>query len=286
MDYQELKPRKDETGILNREGIYFHSPSDFARKNLYYIHFGGLYTCTFPYRVNREYYHTFLLVRVLEGKFYVHFGEDTICAEAGSIIFLDCKQKHSYWVRETTSFQWFHFDGCSAQSYFDYLTGQQHGVCFAGQHELFLPFDSILEELKTDHGNEHKLSFLIHNILGLLAGIEKRNEPSAVTGAIRYMTTHYRENISVADIAGYLALNPRYFSKLFKRHTDSSPHQYLLALRLRRAKALLLETSMSIQQIADECGFTSSTHFIRAFRKENDITPQKYRNILFSGGQR
>ena len=52
MDYQELKPRKDETGILNREGIYFHSPSDFARKNLYYIHFGGLYTCTFPYRVN------------------------------------------------------------------------------------------------------------------------------------------------------------------------------------------------------------------------------------------
>ena len=151
---------------------------------------------------------------------------------------------------------------------------------------MFLPFDSILEELKTDHGNEHKLSFLIHNILGLLAGIEKRNEPSAVTGAIRYMTTHYRENISVADIAGYLALNPRYFSKLFKRHTDSSPHQYLLALRLRRAKALLLETSMSIQQIADECGFTSSTHFIRAFRKENDITPQKYRNILFSGGQR
>ena len=37
MDYQELKPRKDETGILYREGIYFHSPSDFARKNLYYI---------------------------------------------------------------------------------------------------------------------------------------------------------------------------------------------------------------------------------------------------------
>ena len=237
MDYQELKPRKDETGILYREGIYFHSPSDFARKNLYYIHFGGLYTCTFPYRVNREYYHTFLLVRVLDGKFCVRFGDDTICAGTGSVILLDCKQKHSYWVQETTAFQWFHFDGCAAQAYF----------------ELFLLFDSILEELKTDHGNEHRLSILIHNILGLLAGIGKRNEPAAVTEAIQYMTAHYRDNISVADIAGYLALNPRYFSKVFKR-----------------------------QQIADECGFTSSTHFIRAFRQENDITPQKYRNILFS----
>ena len=252
MDYQELKPRKDETGILYREGIYFHSPSDFARKNLYYIHFGGLYTCTFPYRVNREYYHTFLLVRVLDGKFCVRFGDDTICAGTGSVILLDCKQKHSYWVQETTAFQWFHFDGCAAQAYFDYLTGQ-HGVCFTGQPELFLLFDSILEELKTDHGNEHRLSILIHNILGLLAGIGKRNEPAAVTEAIQYMTAHYRDNISVADIAGYLALNPRYFSKVFKR-----------------------------QQIADECGFTSSTHFIRAFRQENDITPQKYRNILFS----
>ncbi len=279
MDYHELKPRKNESGILHREGIYFHSPSDFAKENLYYIHFGGTYTCTFPYRINREHYHTFLLARILEGELHVRFKDYTTCAGEGSIVFLDCKQVHGYWAKSPVTFQWFHFDGCSVQGYFDYLT-DQHNICFPGRHELFLSFDSILEELKTDHGNEHRLSFLIHSILGLLAVVDKRKEPPAVTDAIRYMETHYRDNISIEDIAGQLALNPRYFSKLFKKHTDSSPHQYLLALRLRRAKSLLLETSLSVQQISEECGFTSSTHFIRAFKQENDITPQKYRSLI------
>lgn len=281
MDYHELEPIKNESGILYREGIYFHSPSDFAKENLYYVHFGGLYTCSFPYRVNREHYQTFLLARVLEGEFHVRFKENTLCAKPGDIVFLDCRQRHGYWAEGPVTFQWFHFDGCSSHAYFNYLTQQQHGVCFNGRHELFLQFDSILKELKTDRGNEHRLSSLIHNILGLLAAADKKNESPAVTEAIRYMETHYQNNISVEDIAGQLALNPRYFSKLFKKDTDSSPHQYLLALRLRRAKSLLLETSMSIRQISEECGFTSSTHFIRAFRQENDITPLKYRNLLY-----
>lgn len=281
MNYQELEPiREFEPGILYREGIYFYSPSDFAKENLYYVHFGGLYTCASPYRIEREYYHTFFLARILEGEFYVCFQGNTMCAKAGSIVFLDCKQKHSYWAETPVTFQWLHFDGCSVQAYFDYLTEQQHNVCFTGKHDLFFPFDSIIEELKTDHGNEHRLSFLLHTILGLLAISDKRKEPEAVTNAVQYMAAHYQDNISVEDIAGSLALNPRYFSRLFKKYMASSPHQYLIALRLRRAKALLLETPLSIQQIAEECGFTNSTHFIRAFKQENKITPQKYRKLL------
>ena len=283
MNYQKLEPKKYELGIISKEGIYFNSPSDFAKINLYYPHFGGQYTCASPYRVERENYNTFLLIRVLEGKFHVNYDGDHSCVKAGSVIFLDCKKSHAYWAEMPVTFQWFHFDGCATQAYFNLLTEDGQSICFSDNAELSFQFGNLLNELKTDNGDDHKLSFLIHNILGLLAMPDKRKEPSTVTDALRYMTSHYQKNISVEDIARQLSLNPQYFSRLFKKYTGTSPHQHLVTLRLRRAKSLLLETSLSISQIADECGFMSSTHFIRAFKQENDITPQKFRKLYEPG---
>ena len=285
MNYSKLEPIEHESGILRRDGIHFHSPSDFAKEHLYYPHFGGVYTCTFPYRVKRDYCNAFLLARILDGELHVSFLDRYFCAGAGTVVFLDCKHRHAYWAEEPVTFQWIHFDGCSTQAYFDLLV-PEHGICFPDKPELFFQFQYLIDELKTDAGNDHRLSSLIHNILGLLAIPDKEKEPAAITEALRYLSLHFREPITVDVIASHIGLNPQYFSRLFKKHLHQAPHQYLNTLRLRRAKSLLIESDFTIQRIAEECGFSGSTHFIRVFKQENRITPQMFRKYFDPAGFR
>ncbi|MGI6007026.1 MAG: AraC family transcriptional regulator [Ruminococcus sp.] len=287
MNYAKLEPipREMEAGIIEGNTIYFHSPSNFSKEFLYYPHFGGMYTCRFPYRVKRDFCDTFLLARIIKGRFHIRFMDQYFAADEGSVVFLDCKKPHIYWAEDPVTFQWIHFDGCSTQGYFDYLFPLR-GVVFPDKPELFFQFNYLLEELKSDLSNDHKLSFLIHNILGLLAMNDKKQIPSSVTESIRFMTSHFQENLSVEDIAANCALNPQYFSRLFKKHTGQPPHQYLLSLRMKRAKSLLIESPLSVNEIANECGFTSSTHFIRSFKAENSITPQMFRKYFDPRGFR
>ncbi len=74
--------------------------------------------------------------------------------------------------------------------------------------------------------------------------------------------------------------------RLFKQQTGISPHSYLLSLQLKHAKTLLVESGLTVQQIAAECGFASSTHFIRAFKAKNAVTPAAFRKYYNPSGFR
>ncbi len=67
------------------------------------------------------------------------------------------------------------------------------------------------------------------------------------------------------------------FRRLFKAHTGLAPNQYLLDLKLRKARDLLSGTPLQIQQIAAECGFENHFYFTRIFTQRNGLTPLAYR---------
>lgn len=284
MKYQKIEPQP-HGGVVYKEGIYFQSPSDFAKEHLYYIQFGGMYTCDRTYVINRNYYHAFLLFRILKGKLNFEYRGDSFTAKDGDVVLLDCKEYHHYWADDLVTFQWFHFDGCSSQAYFDMLY-TTFGSCFSSKTELYFPFNCIYEELKSTVPDEHKLSFLIHNIIGILALHDKKHEPEVVQKARQFIQGHYHENITVPDIAAHVALNAFYFSKLFKKKTGTPPHQYLSSIRIQYAKTLLAETSHSLSYIAEKCGYASDSHFIRAFKKETAVTPTQFRRYFDPSGFR
>lgn len=280
MSYQKIVPQS-HGGVVYREGIYFHSPSDFAKENLYYTHFGGMYTCDSDYEIDREYYHAFLLFRILKGSLHFKYRNRSFIARDGDVIFLDCKEYHRYWAESPVSFQWFHFDGCSTQAYFNLLYAQ-HGACFSNISQLYFQFNYILEELKSETPNDHKLSFLINNIIGILALPHSTRESPIIQKARQYILENYNKDIAVSDIAEYVALNKFYFSKLFKNTTGISPHQYLSYIRIKHAKRLLAETEYSVSHIAATCGFSCDSHFIRAFKKDTAFTPMQFRKYFDS----
>ena len=78
----------------------------------------------------------------------------------------------------------------------------------------------------------------------------------------------------MADFAG---ISRPYLFKLFKEELRTSPHQYLLKLRLNMAKRLLAGENFSIKEIAAECGFESLEVFYRQFKASTQTTPADYR---------
>lgn len=84
--------------------------------------------------------------------------------------------------------------------------------------------------------------------------------------AVRLMEANIEEPIPLDDLARYACLSRRQMERLFRRYLNTVPIRYYLNLRLGRARQLLLQTDMSITDIAVICGFTSTPHFSKCYR--------------------
>lgn len=270
-----------EKGILSRDGIYFHHPSPFAKDNLICVLWGAEDIYDVPYQVYREYLDAFMLTYIMEGEMNFTYRERTFIAPAGSIIFQDCKYPNQYWVKSRTKAQFIHFTGGITQAYCDMLFEQQ-GACFLNQLQPGMLFQDLLTELKKAAPNDHQLSWIVTDIFRLLALPREHPANPLIEKAQQYMQLHFSESLSLDDICEYVSLSPYYFSRLFKRETEHSPHQYLLGIRMKHAQMLISSTNENIDNIADLCGFGNTSHFIRAFKKETGVTPASFRKLFAS----
>jgi AraC-like DNA-binding protein len=83
--------------------------------------------------------------------------------------------------------------------------------------------------------------------------------------------------LSIAKAAQKAGISEVYFRKLFHAHCGTSPAHWLTTARMEKAKTLLREPFLSLEECAKQCGFTSLSYFCRVFRQEVGITPSKYR---------
>lgn len=104
-------------------------------------------------------------------------------------------------------------------------------------------------------------------------------ESEIITGAMTYIDNHYREDLTLDDIAAFAGFSRFYFSRCFKKQTGSSFKDYLCQKRLQVAMDLLIRTNKSMRDIAVESGFGSVATFNRTFREKKNCTPTQYRAI-------
>lgn len=91
-----------------------------------------------------------------------------------------------------------------------------------------------------------------------------------------FLHHHFRQPLSLADVASRAHLSPRYFSECFHRATGKAFQHYLVELRLGFARRLLEVTDLPIRAICEASGFGDLSHFERMFRRENDCSPRDY----------
>jgi AraC-like DNA-binding protein len=102
-------------------------------------------------------------------------------------------------------------------------------------------------------------------------GIQQQIEQS-----IRWLTLQYHQPISIEQMAQSLGYHRTHLSKMFKQHTGMSPMNFLLKIRMERAK-LLLQQALTIEQVASSVGFNDALYFSKQFKKWFGRSPSEYR---------
>lgn len=94
---------------------------------------------------------------------------------------------------------------------------------------------------------------------------------------INHLSENYHERISLSDCAAQLNISYDYFQHKFKEITGYSPQNYLINLRLKASKELLLNDKLSCTEISYRCGFSTSAQFSMLFKREYGVSPQSFR---------
>lgn len=271
-----------DTGVLEHSFMEFAIPSDFAKNALYYCLEFGHFFCNEQYNIQRKYLESFLVVYVCNGALIVETDKKTATAKADQIVLLDCRKPHRYYCREHTEFLWFHFNGNSSSEYVTYLY-DLFGVIFTGDgiKDLQQDFREIFSEAQVSTGNQHRISLHINRILCHLADHNTKTINNIIYPAIIYISENYDRHTSLDELAVLCRISKPHLIRCFKRYLNCTPHEYLLAYRLRQSKQMLLGTDMTVEEIAGQCGFHSASHFTRAFRRINALTPTEFRRLQF-----
>lgn len=94
-----------------------------------------------------------------------------------------------------------------------------------------------------------------------------------------YVLANFNTIDSNAKIAQKFQYHEYYLNNLFKKYTGSTIHKFIIDTRIKNAEELLTSSSLSISEIAANCGFINSDHFSRLFKQRNGMSPLQYRNI-------
>ena len=156
------------------------------------------------------------------------------------------------------------FDKGMRALYEDVRLPAEMAACRVRARLLFL-----LTQLALDHGE--------------LIAAESDGEAAlspCVLSAVRYIDAHFREELTLDDLAGQAGLARSYFSAAFKRAQGMTPWDYLISKRIDYAIALMVKEGKSVTAAATQSGFNSTVNFNRAFRKYTGKTPTEYLRTL------
>lgn len=99
-----------------------------------------------------------------------------------------------------------------------------------------------------------------------------------ISTARDWMDAHYNNEITLEDIGAVAAMNSQHFLRMFKQVYSITPHQYIIDLKLRKAKELLETSAMTIGEICQTIGFESVFSFSILFKKRFDVSPSEFRS--------
>jgi len=147
--------------------------------------------------------------------------------------------------------------------------------------------DLMLKIISTDHGDSVANTVadqLIYSTIRTDQDTQRLSIPTRIgvrhpklSQVIQMMENAIEEPISPADLADDVGMSTRQLERLFRRYLNRSPKRYYMELRLSKARNLLMQTDMSVINVALACGFASPSHFSKCYRAHYSTTPYRER---------
>jgi transcriptional regulator GlxA family with amidase domain len=113
-----------------------------------------------------------------------------------------------------------------------------------------------------------------HQTTSLAARLGTRHDK--LLQAAAYLEAHIEDEFDLDACAAHLSLSRRQIERLFSRYLNITPVRYMNDLRLARGRALLAETDLKITEVAVACGYASTSHFSKSFRKKYGVSPYRF----------
>lgn len=158
-------------------------------------------------------------------------------------------------------------------------------------HHINDVFPNVIEEClehvtKNDsYYSQFQLSACVYQCLAEIDAFTNHISPQVpsrslyVSTAIAYMEQYYWKTLRISSLAKYLGIEKSYFYRIFKKETGCSPVEYLIDLRIEKAKNLIRH-GYSFQEIASSIGINDLFYFSKLFTKKTGYTPSKYRELF------
>ena len=153
--------------------------------------------------------------------------------------------------------------------------------------------DLMLKIIADDHGEDmanNVADLLIYSSIRTDQDTQRLSIPTRIgvrhpklSGVIQMMEQNIEEPISPATLAKNVGMSTRQLERLFRRYLNRSPKRYYMELRLQKARNLLMQTDMSVINVALACGFASPSHFSKCYRAHYNTTPYRERGSHGSG---
>ena len=150
--------------------------------------------------------------------------------------------------------------------------------------------DLMLKIVAQDHGEDIANSVadqLIYSAIRTDQDTQRLSIPTRIgvrhpklSQVIQIMENNIEDPISPATLADDVGMSTRQLERLFRRYLIRSPKRYYMELRLQKARNLLMQTDMSVINVALACGFASPSHFSKCYRAHYQTTPYRERGTL------
>ena len=147
--------------------------------------------------------------------------------------------------------------------------------------------DLLLKIIADDHGEELANAVadqMIYSSIITDQDTQRLSVPTRIgvrhtklSKVIQMMEINIEEPMSPSILAKDVGMSTRQLERLFRRYLDRSPKRYYMELRLQKARNLLMQTDMSVINVALACGFASPSHFSKCYRAHYDTTPYRER---------
>ena len=266
-----------------------YTPSSFARENLFYLQEGGSLKAKAAHVSQRSYLDSYLFILVESGAGMVTVRNHRYALSEGDCAFINCSEPYSHSTDETPwSLRWVHFNGPTMSAVYQKYMERSGSVVFPAVKRP--PYREIIDELiESALSDSYVRDMEIHQLLSsLLTRIMKDcwNQEISHQGSLSatsieplraYLSEHYQEKISLDELSSKFFMSKFYLTKRFKEQYGVTISDYVLSLRIHRAKELLRFSSLSLDEISAECGFYDLPYFSRKFKKAERITPSAYR---------
>lgn len=254
----------------------FAIPTPEAQAAQAWVNIAGHYQ-TRRHFMHRDTSHDAHLAYCVGGEGVVRLGNAEFIIRAGDAFHLPPHLPHTYFSDHLRGWDlwWLHYSGSYAEHLAQYagLTVSHPVVHLAEAAHLESYFARIIALL--EEKPPHYLLDTTRELIALLLQIKKSTiTPSAVPDLVGMLDYSADSLDAVAASLGY---SKSHFIRLFQRATGNTPWRYILQLKIDKAKELLLDRRLSVQQVAHTVGMADANYFSRCFKRHVGLSPRAFR---------